>query len=78
MVQAWWGAAVALPVIVVKGIISGRGKSRKVESEGRGFRDDDGAEPSFVCERVCTSDRMLRRLGSLAKARRGPGVRPSG
>ena len=33
--------------------------------------DLDGAlEPGFVCERVCASDRLLRRLGGLA---RGPG-----
>ncbi len=30
-------------------------------------RDDDGADPSFVCERVCASDRLLRRLGGLSK-----------
>jgi hypothetical protein len=28
---------------------------------------DDGADPSFVCERVCTSDRLMRRMGGLAK-----------
>lgn len=67
MVQPWWGAAVALPVIVVKGVVNGRLKNKKVESEGRNFREEDGNEPSFVCERVCTSDRLLRRLGSLAK-----------
>ncbi|KAI8462897.1 MAG: hypothetical protein J3K34DRAFT_527425 [Monoraphidium minutum] len=32
-------------------------------------------ESSFVCERVCTSDRLLRRLGKLAKARAWGGAR---
>ena len=70
MVQAWWGAAIAVPVIFVQGLVSGRSRVKKVESEGRGFRDADGLDPSFCCERVCTSDRLLRRLGTLAKARR--------
>ena len=28
---------------------------------------DEGSEPSFVCERVCTSERLMRRMGGLAK-----------
>jgi hypothetical protein len=31
--------------------------------------EDAGADPSFVCERVCTSQRLMRRMGSLAKVR---------
>jgi hypothetical protein len=30
---------------------------------------DEGGDPSFVCERVCTSNRLMRRMGSLAKVR---------
>jgi hypothetical protein len=30
-------------------------------------RIDGGAEPAFVCERVCTSPRLLRRMGGLSK-----------
>lgn len=29
--------------------------------------DDAAADPSFVCERVCTSSRLMRRMGGLAK-----------
>ncbi len=29
--------------------------------------DGIGTDPSFVCERVCTSDRLSRRMGGLAK-----------
>ena len=29
----------------------------------------DQPDPSFVCERVCTSDRLLKRLGGMAKVR---------
>ena len=29
----------------------------------------DQPDPSFVCERVCTSDRLLKRLGGVAKVR---------
>ncbi len=31
------------------------------------IRPDEGTDPSFVCERVCTSDRLLRRMGGLSK-----------
>ena len=30
-------------------------------------RPEEGTDPSFVCERVCTSDRLLRRMGGLSK-----------
>ena len=29
--------------------------------------EEDSTDPSFVCERVCTSNRLLRRMGGLAK-----------
>ena len=32
------------------------------------FEEQEG-DTSFVCERVCTSDRLLKRLGYLAKVR---------
>ena len=32
-------------------------------------QDEDWAEPRFVCERVCTGDKLLRRVGSAAKVR---------
>ena len=31
--------------------------------------DDASADPVFVCERVCTSPRLMRRMGGLAKVR---------
>lgn len=30
-------------------------------------RSEEGSDPTFVCERVCTSDRLLRRMGGLSK-----------
>lgn len=30
-------------------------------------RSEDSNDPSFLCERVCTSDRLLRRMGGLSK-----------
>lgn len=38
----------------------------------RTCRADEGTEPSFVCERVCTSDRLMRRMGGLSKVRGKP------
>jgi hypothetical protein len=37
-------------------------------------RVDDTADQIFVCERVCTSDRLMRRMGGLAKVRAGRSV----
>jgi hypothetical protein len=36
--------------------------------EGR-RRDGEGGVDAFACERVCTSDRLIRRLGYLSKVR---------
>jgi len=32
-------------------------------------RDGDGDETAFACERVCSSDRLIKRLGYLSKVR---------
>lgn len=48
-----------------------RKKGPRRDDEGR-RRDGDGDETAFACERVCTSDRLIKRLGYLAKVR--PGV----
>ncbi|WIA12841.1 hypothetical protein OEZ85_006468 [Tetradesmus obliquus] len=60
MVQPWWAAAVAVPVVVTKSILGARSRKDGSDSE----REEDSP---FVCERVCTSDRLLKKLGSLAK-----------
>lgn len=41
-------------------------------------RIDGGGETAFVCERVCTSPRLLRRMGGLSKVRGGRGCRRAG
>ncbi|KAG7671349.1 hypothetical protein Ndes2526B_g02152 [Nannochloris sp. 'desiccata'] len=65
MVSPWWGLGVAVPAMAIRAF-SGRGKGQNREDEPLS-RLDDGTEPSFICERVCTSDRMMRRMGGLAK-----------
>ena len=45
-----------------------RKKGPRRDDEGR-RRDGDGDETAFACERVCTSDRLIKRLGYLAKVR---------
>ena len=61
-----WAVATAViaPVLLYRGV--GGGKKRTGGGPTRS-KDDDGADPSFVCERVCASDRLLRRLGGLSK-----------
>ncbi|KAK9817079.1 hypothetical protein WJX72_009216 [[Myrmecia] bisecta] len=69
MVAAWWAAGLAVPAVVIKGVLSGRGNSTPTTEEAvvTSSRVEDGTDPQFVCERVCTSDRLLRRMGGLSK-----------
>lgn len=69
MVAPWWaGAALALPAAATLKAMVGRGGKPKAVQSGIDARLDDAEpDPSFVCERVCTSQRLMRRMGSLAK-----------
>ena len=63
-------AAGAGALLVVKSVFKNREtkNSKKGEKEQRrGAVTDD--EASFACERVCASDRLLKRMGGLAKVR---------
>ena len=66
MVQHWWVATpLGLSAFLLRGVFRRKGARR-------GRKDEDAAREeglSFSCERVCTSDTLLKRLGSLAKAR---------
>ena len=65
-------AAGAGALLVVKSIFKNKennNNNKKGEKEQRrGTVTDD--EASFACERVCASDRLLKRMGGLAKVRR--------
>ncbi len=56
----------AVPAVVVRGLFAARA-ARADESVSRERQDDLGTDPSFTCERVCTSPQLLRRMGGLAK-----------
>ncbi|CAG9464131.1 unnamed protein product [Pedinophyceae sp. YPF-701] len=71
MVQPWWALA-GLPLVFI-----GRGRGRGGDKAADRANDngpptlvsskEDGGEANFVCERVCTSNRLLKKLGGLAK-----------
>jgi len=65
MVQAWWAAPPVAAAILFNSVF--RRKSSRSKKDEESSRDESGL--SFSCERVCTSDTLLKRLGSLAKAR---------
>jgi hypothetical protein len=67
MVQAWWAAPPVAAAILFNSVFR-RKSSRRSKKDDEASRDETGL--SFSCERVCTSDTLLKRLGSLAKARR--------
>ena len=56
----------AVPAVFVKGLFTARA-ARADEQVSRERQDDLGTDPSFTCERVCTSPQLLRRMGGLAK-----------
>ena len=64
-------AAGAGALLVVKSIFKNKennNNTKKGEKEQRrGTVTDD--EASFACERVCASDRLLKRMGGLAKVK---------
>ena len=66
--QPWW----VFPPLGLSAVLGLRGAfrrkgSRRSKKDEEAARDDSGL--SFSCERVCTSDQLLKRLGSLAKVR---------
>ncbi|CAD7697487.1 unnamed protein product [Ostreobium quekettii] len=66
MKQVWWAAGLTVPAAFVVKLLIGGGSRRKPLRQ-RAKEDQDGSELSFFCERVCTSDRLLRRMGGLSK-----------
>lgn len=76
MVDPWWSfLGAAIPAVIAGQAILMKKKSseeQKLKTEGRGRRgkssgDNEGAAKVFVCERVCTSKRMLKKVGSVSK-----------
>ena len=70
--QPWMVAPPALGVaaVLLRSAFRRKG-SRRNKKDEEAARDDNGL--SFSCERVCTSDMLLKRLGTLAKARKAAG-----
>jgi len=71
MVHPGW-ALVGIPMIFL-----GRGSkdktTAKYSEDTKPLKDENG-EPTFACERVCTSSRLLRKLGGLAPKDVTPGT----
>ncbi|GMH25131.1 hypothetical protein Nepgr_026974 [Nepenthes gracilis] len=68
MVEAWWPLlGAAIPAIVagqVFRIKRRRAEEQRVKSAGGREKSSDDI---FVCERVCTSKRMLKKVGAFSK-----------
>ncbi|KAL3695835.1 hypothetical protein R1sor_009911 [Riccia sorocarpa] len=65
MVEWWWGVVgTVVPALVVRQVARARGRSEEEQLRGR---DSKTSTDSFVCERVCTSKRMLNRVGAFSK-----------
>ena len=60
--SGWLGAPVGLLLI---GAVRSRRGGKRTKEDRVHLVDEEGV--SFVCERVCTSDSLLARLGGLAK-----------
>jgi len=70
-VSPWiYGAVgVAVSTLSVAAVTSGRSsKKRRSKKKTRNEADEfSGTDPDFICERVCTTNRLMRRMGGLAK-----------
>lgn len=69
MVQVWYAAAAAAVPAIFLLRISGLLDRRKRGEKRRGREAKGGPKDpnDFVCERVCTSKRMLSRVGTFSK-----------
>ncbi|CAL9001213.1 unnamed protein product, partial [Prunus brigantina] len=67
MVEVWWSLLAAIPAVVAGQAF--RVKKRRAEEQrlksARGR--EKNSDEIFVCERVCTSKRMLKKLGAFSK-----------
>lgn len=66
---ATWLAAPAgvLSLVLMGGLRGRKGSKKGKKDDGARLSEDEGV--SFTCERVCTSDALLTRLGGLTKVR---------
>ena len=66
--HTWWVVGpVGLSAVLLRGVFGRRGSHRRGKKDEDATREEGGL--SFSCERVCTSEALLNRLGSLAKVR---------
>jgi hypothetical protein len=66
MVEWWWGVVgTVVPALVVRQVVRTRGPSE--EEKLRARDSTSSSTDTFVCERVCTSKRMLNRVGAFSK-----------
>uniref|UniRef100_A0A7I4BN91 Uncharacterized protein n=1 Tax=Physcomitrium patens TaxID=3218 RepID=A0A7I4BN91_PHYPA len=64
MVEWWWGVVgTVVPALVVRQVIQ---KTRNRERDPLQGKDTKDLTNQFVCERVCTSKRMLSRVGAFS------------
>lgn len=62
MVQLWWGLlGVAVPAAFVRSAVRDLWRGRRDRGEARKGGDPG---PPFICERACTSQRQLSRMGA--------------
>lgn len=64
----WWLALVgaAIPALGVTQVVKA-GRRRAEEERMRAVGRDKGGDDIFVCHRVCTSKRMLNKVGAFSK-----------
>lgn len=66
--HTWWVVGpLGLSAVLLRGVFGRRGSHRRGKRDEDATREEGGL--AFSCERVCTSEALLKRLGSLAKVR---------
>ena len=66
--QPWWAVGVAVPALAARGVLVARSNRKaRAEQQQEEASNEAAGGSGFVCERVCTSQRLQKRMGDLAK-----------
>ncbi|KAG6482354.1 uncharacterized protein At5g64816-like [Zingiber officinale] len=67
MVDVWWSLlGAAIPAIIAGQVVRVR-RRHADEQRLKNARGRENSDEIFVCERVCTSKRMLKKVGAFSK-----------
>lgn len=68
MVDPWWSLlGAAIPAVIIGQAMRMKKRRAEEQRQNRARGREKSSDDIFVCERVCTSKRMLKKVGALSK-----------